>query len=265
MHLKPLQQNTWGYPGKESFYTGPALEHYRCAQYLHSKTRHLNIVDTIHFFPHNTPFPEININNKLSIALDDIITTLQAPNFQHNNPLLNMDNQTQMALQLIAGILRWIIPRQSPPHSSYPHNSIASLPRVPPPVSSIHDALPRVSMKSSTDVFVNKLFHIYNKQIGEKETLCPLLKNDHTKYTLAKVASMEYGRLMTDNDTGTTSTDTMEPVLVKQDIPHNKPITYGSMVCNHRPLKPKPYRYRLVVSVNKLTYKNETAAPAANL
>ena len=37
------------------------------------------------------------------------------------------------------------------------------------------------------------------------------------------------------------------------------------MVCDHRPLKLEPNRCRLVVGGDRLTYDNETAAPAANL
>ena len=111
---------------------------------------------------------------------------------------------------------------------------------------------------------VKKLLHIYNKQIGKKETLCSLLKNDKTKRTWAKAASIEYGRLMKGNNSGTAGTDTIEPVL-KQDIPSINSIMYGSVVCDHRPLKPEPNRCRLFVGGDKLTYDNETAAPAANL
>ena len=56
----------------------------------------------------------------------------------------------------------------------------------------------------------------------------------------------------------------MAPVHVT-DIPLQNAITYGTMVCDHRPLKTETHRCCLVVGGDKLTYENETAAPAANL
>ena len=49
------------------------------------------------------------------------------------------------------------------------------------------------------------------------------------------------------------------------DIPNSNAITYGTMVCDPRPLKTETHHCRLVVGADKLKYDNETAAPAANL
>ena len=59
-------------------------------------------------------------------------------------------------------------------------------------------------------------------------------------------------------------TNTME-VCNKSDIPNNQPITYGSVVCDFKPLKVEKYRCRLVVGGDKLPYTDDAAAPAANL
>jgi hypothetical protein len=32
VHLKPDQQASWAYHGKEGWYVGPAMEHYRCVK-----------------------------------------------------------------------------------------------------------------------------------------------------------------------------------------------------------------------------------------
>ena len=56
----------------------------------------------------------------------------------------------------------------------------------------------------------------------------------------------------------------MEPIAL-HDIPAHRRITYGSMVCDHQPLKKELNRCRLVVGGDRLTYEHETAAPAANL
>ena len=69
---------------------------------------------------------------------------------------------------------------------------------------------------------------------------------------------------MNGNDTGVQGTEIMEPIALRS-IPKDCKITYGTMVCDHRPLKTEPSRCRLVVSGDRLTYDNETAAPAVNL
>ena len=69
---------------------------------------------------------------------------------------------------------------------------------------------------------------------------------------------------MDGNDAGIAGTQTMEPIAL-ENIPPSNAITYGSMVCDNRPLKREKTRCRLVVGGDKLTYDNETAAPTANL
>ena len=41
--------------------------------------------------------------------------------------------------------------------------------------------------------------------------------------------------------------------------------TYASFVCDHRPLKTEPWRVRIVVGGDKLTYDEDTGSPAASL
>ena len=48
-------------------------------------------------------------------------------------------------------------------------------------------------------------------------------------------------------------------------MPKNKDITYGSFVCDYRPLKSEPWRVWIVVGGDKLSYNSETGSPAASL
>jgi len=48
-------------------------------------------------------------------------------------------------------------------------------------------------------------------------------------------------------------------------VPADRDVTYGSFVCDHRPLKDEEWRVRLVVGGNKLAYPDDPASPAANL
>ena len=293
VHTKSTKRPSWGYHGEEGFYVAPATEHYRCIQCLMKNTRRIRVTDTAQFFPSNlVPFPTYDSTDHLMRALDDILKILR------NTPLqkLQVDQQTKDAIELVATILKRATP---PPHhlpplhpvtpsSSAPTLNVAidqppaTLPRVrprprkhakPPRVmkSKMHphtrlrlraDSAPTVTSKR--ELLIRRLLHIYNRQTGKKETIRSLLTNPATHLTWSKASSNEYGRLMTGNQYGVIGTDTMEPIALHL-IPANKAITYGSIVCDHRPLKSEPDRCRLVVGGDKLTYDHETAAPAANL
>jgi hypothetical protein len=49
-HETPGRRKTWAPPGQYGWYTGPALEHYRCYTVYITKTRSRRIVETIEFF-----------------------------------------------------------------------------------------------------------------------------------------------------------------------------------------------------------------------
>ena len=109
-----------------------------------------------------------------------------------------------------------------------------------------------VMVRPYTRSFIIRLLHIYNKQTGKKETLRSLLNNQLTHSTWTKATSNEYGRLIKGKNNDVLRTNTMEPVALTK-IQRTKAITYGTMVCDHRPLKTKPNRCRLVVRGDKLT------------
>ena len=163
------------------------------------------------------------------------------------------------------------IPQAHPPHMKHPPP--VSLPRVQqknyrttmhPHMRLKHCAKTSPNVKPYASSIICRLLHIYNKQTGKKETLRSLLKNAMTNPIWTKASSNEYGRLMNGNEAGILGTNTMEPIAL-HDIPAHRQVTYGSMVCDHRPLKKEPNRCRLVVGGDRLTYKHKTAAPAANL
>jgi hypothetical protein len=58
-HETPTRRQTWAPHGQDGWYTGPALEHYRCYSAYITKTRSSRIVETVDFFPHHfkIPFP----------------------------------------------------------------------------------------------------------------------------------------------------------------------------------------------------------------
>ena len=48
-------------------------------------------------------------------------------------------------------------------------------------------------------------------------------------------------------------------------MPTDRRIAYVSFVCDHRPLKTKPWRVRLVIRGDRLPYEADAGSPASNL
>ena len=76
--------------------------------------------------------------------------------------------------------------------------------------------------------------------------------------------SNEWGRLAQGNDYGVNMTDTID-YIHKYNVPSNQKVTYGSFVCNYKPLKIEQHRVRSVTGGDKLIYNNDTGAPVASL
>lgn len=53
--------------------------------------------------------------------------------------------------------------------------------------------------------------------------------------------------------------------IPRSDIPDGRDITYISFMFDYHPLKDEPYRTRMVVGEDKLTYFEDPGSPAASL
>ena len=70
------------------------------------QSRRLRVADTVQFFPHNMEFPKKSLTDRLTTALDEITSTLANPIFQHDNPSLQFNDETMLAIHIIASILQ---------------------------------------------------------------------------------------------------------------------------------------------------------------
>ena len=104
---------------------------------------------------------------------------------------------------------------------------------------------------------------MYNEETGKMETIRSLLKVKDAKIW-TRSTSNEWGRLARGNDAGVKYTDTID-FINKEEVPQGRAVTYGNFVYDFRPLKSEPYRVRIVVGGDKLTYDEDAAAPAASL
>ena len=66
------------------------------------------------------------------------------------------------------------------------------------------------------------------------------------------------------NDSGVRSTDTID-FIFKYEVPKDSDVTYASYVLDHRLLKIEPYRVRITVGGDRLSYAEDAGSHAANL
>ena len=72
------------------------------------------------------------------------------------------------------------------------------------------------------------------------------------------------GLIITRKHTWVSYTDTID-FIHKHEVPNGRDVTYATYVLDYRPLKSEPYRERITVSGDRLTYDNDAGSPVANL
>ena len=309
VHRDAAVRGTWDLNGEQGWYVGPAPNHYRCVKCYFPKTRSTRVCETVTFFPHEIPFPQVRLQDHLKQAAEDIITILTQPP-KNTVPSLRAGDPVRNALLDIAAQLKRVddIPAQTTdstptptlenptPANNTPRNQNARLPRVVTPehqtteVLREHSTTPRrlrfqnspthkYSLRSQTNTGTNfrhlaaqqlvaeHMFqphanHIYRPD-GKKETIDTLLRgSDRVIWTQS--LSNEWGRLAQGNDAGVVSTNTIDFVH-QHEVPKDRDVTYATFVLDYRPLKTEPYRVRITVGGDRLTYTSDAGSPAANL
>ena len=104
--------------------------------------------------------------------------------------------------------------------------------------------------------------HIFRPD-GKKETIDTILHGSDRKIWTQSLSN-EWGRLAQGNDNGVHCTNTID-FITRQEVPHGREITYATFVLDYRPLKTEPYRVRITVGGDRLTYPFDAGSPAANL
>ena len=80
-HNKPSNRTSWALNGKEGWYIGPSLKHYRCVRGFFPKTNSTCHVDTVKFFPTVFRVPQMSLEDFLQQAALDLIALLTNPPF----------------------------------------------------------------------------------------------------------------------------------------------------------------------------------------
>ena len=299
IHVKPNNRASWAPHSKRGFYVGPCLNHYRNFQCYVPDTNSVVVTDTVDFIATQEKIPTITHEDFIHQSLMDILATLQSKP-KTNIPSLQYGEEINDAIIAVSNILNKNTPKSvavhkllkpiDPPEegvvSHVQHVLAKSNEKIEydetltckcskkPRVKSCHcSEKPRVTHSLpnykalATQYLTCKAFlmpsvnHIFDEN-GKKETLDTLLKRDPLIW--GRALSNEWGRLANGNKYGVIATNTIEFIL-KEDIPPDCDITYATFVCDRRPLKPEPFRVRIVVGGDGLTYGEDSGSPATDL
>jgi hypothetical protein len=103
-HEKPANRRTWAPHGQHGYSLGPAMHHYRCQNVYISATASERIVDTLEFFSHNSPMPQLSSTDIFIMAANDIYNALKNPH--HELPFAQVGDDTIAALTKLAEIFK---------------------------------------------------------------------------------------------------------------------------------------------------------------
>ena len=104
IHQKSTQRPSWGFHAEIGFCLGLAMEHYRCFQCYIPNTGATRITDTVKFYPHDEPFPEVGVKDQFLQTISDLILILK--NQKPNLPFLKFGDDTKNALTTMATLLQ---------------------------------------------------------------------------------------------------------------------------------------------------------------
>ena len=132
---------------------------------------------------------------------------------------------------------------------------------LPPPTNMplVSDPIPTTTQEK----FAPQLFHIRDK-VGNKLSLEKLLQDPSTSKIWFPSTENELGRLAQGLANRVKAQDAMD-FIHKHEVPPHKVVTYTNFVCDYCPLKSEPYRVRMTVGGDKLSYDDDTGSLTASL
>jgi hypothetical protein len=103
-HEKPAKRRTWAPHGQHGYSLGPAMHHCICQNVNISSTASERIVDTLEFFPHNSPMPQLSSTDRLIMAANDMTNAIKNPH--PAVPFAQVGDDTIAALTQLAEIFK---------------------------------------------------------------------------------------------------------------------------------------------------------------
>ena len=231
------------------------------------------------------PIPSFTHNDYLEQACEDIITLIK--NKSYNLTKNKAGSATHNSLLEIATALRQTVPHPTTNIDTNIQSNTVSAPslrvhkyttKIGTPRLPRYQATPFKNIATEvlqyTSFLRNKQYirpsklkrtvvhHIYDPDTRKQENIDTLRQKYPELWEPG--LSNEWGRLANGNTNGVKGTQTIE-FIPKNEVPNGRDVTYASFVCDHRPLKPEPFRVRIVVGGDKLSYDNDAGSPAASL
>jgi hypothetical protein len=102
-HETPGERKIWDPHGQYGWYTGPALEHYRCYTVYITKTRSSRIVETVDFFSDQFKIPFPSSRDLATQAATELTHAILNP--QPAGPFCQVGDEQAIALRKLATIL----------------------------------------------------------------------------------------------------------------------------------------------------------------
>jgi hypothetical protein len=152
-HEKPDQQASWNPCGIDEYYLGPDLDHYRCYQVHITKTKGIQIFDTVEFFSSKTAMPQTSSKDLAIIAALELSNALQNP--APAAPFSHIGTVQLQALRQLSEIFSAALPsttaKHAPPVSQasktmQEHSPSCPCVRVIPPIQ--HPPVPAMPSRS---------------------------------------------------------------------------------------------------------------------
>jgi hypothetical protein len=112
-HEKPSQRRTWAPHGQPGWSLGPAMNHYRCQNVYITATASKRIVDTLEFFTHNSPMPQMSSTDRILMAAQDMTDSLKHPH--PDVPFATIGEDTIAALEKLLEIFTRKFKKQEKP------------------------------------------------------------------------------------------------------------------------------------------------------
>jgi hypothetical protein len=105
LHMtKTSQRQTWAPHGQHGHSMGPAMQNYRCHNVYIVSTPSKRKVDTLEFFPHNSPMSRLSSTDRLPMAANYMTDVLKHPH--PDGPFAKIGDDTLTALSQLAAIFK---------------------------------------------------------------------------------------------------------------------------------------------------------------
>jgi hypothetical protein len=296
LHEKTDRRGSWAPHSLNGWYVRPAMEHYRAHRVYCSTNGHELISDTVEFFPKHCKVPGLSSADAATIAALDLTNALANPT--PTTPSKQPGTDRMQEIKKLAAIFESMVPKRTPVNKHTepaPKMTTPPTPRVPTstvptprvqPRATPSDNLghthvptrrsprghqpPNVTQEERAYQLlatplprINRAYVVTDVTTGQQLEYRQLLQRPDLKPIWERAFANELGRLA-QGIRDIKGTDTIV-FIPPSEIPKERIITYGRLVCDIRPHKAEQHRVRLTVGGNRINYPGETSTKNADL